>query len=157
MTMKTPLLMLSCFVLGLLATASPAAAQAGLHWGKGRQEDQRLVIGTRFVRGGEEKTSPKRLFESHRVPLSDFNAADRCVDRGLLAVAQQYFQAFGWKFAQTGFYYPLPSEDVQRAKETCSVGREETPEALAVPGTTVIAFGMFVSKDDAPALMEKIR
>lgn len=155
--MKFPLLMLGCFVAGMLMPVSQAAAQAGLSQGKGRQEDQRLVIGTRFVRGGTDSTSPKRLFESHRVPLSDFNAADHCIDRTALAVAQDYFQAFGWKFAQTGFYYPIPDKDVERIKDTCSVGQEEAPKAFAVPGTTIIAFGTFVPKQQAQALMEKLR
>ena len=116
-----------------------------------------LVIGTRFVRPEDPRASPERQFRQFRVPVSDFNDADHCVDEASIKVAQDYFKTLGRMLETAGFFIFIPPDDVARLTDECTSRHGAIPSALGVSGTNIIAFGKVVPTKQAPALEETLR
>lgn len=116
-----------------------------------------IVIGTRFVRAVEAGVSPDRQFKRFRVPVSDFNDTDHCVDSASLEVAEGYFRTLGQMLEKTGYYYEIPQGEIDRLRADCIERHGAPPAALDAKGTTVLAFGRVVSTSDAPALERDLR
>lgn len=116
-----------------------------------------MVIGTRFVRNAQLQSSPGEQFKNSRVPLSEFNATDHCIDTAALEIAEAYFRTLGRMLERTGYYYHIPPGDTDRLKADCRSRHHAEPEALAVNGTKIIAFGQVVPTKHAPALEKTLR
>lgn len=116
-----------------------------------------MVIGTRFVRNANPKSSPGQQFKKSRVPLSEFNTTDHCIDTAALEVAETYFRTLGRMLERTGYYYHIPPDDTARLKADCISRHRAEPDALAVEGTKIIAFGQVVPTKHAPTLEKTLR
>ncbi len=116
-----------------------------------------IVIGTRFVRPPREDVTPTRQFNDFRVPLSEFNDTDHCIDNGTLEVAENYFRTLGRMLEKTGYFFRIPPDDVNRLKSRCVDRHGMQPRALRNAGTSVLAFGRVVPTKDAPELEEALR
>ncbi|MEQ8824420.1 MAG: hypothetical protein RIC14_08605 [Filomicrobium sp.] len=141
---------------------SPVAAQSPLDpvpFAGGQVPDdlKTMVIGTRFIRASGGDVSPGRQFNEFRIPLSDFNKTDHCVDQGSLEVAEEYFRTLGRMLEKTGYYYQLPDQDTGRLISKCESQNGAPPKALANKGTKILAYGRVVPTTAAPALEETLR
>jgi hypothetical protein len=149
--------LIALFVSASLAEPPSPLDPVPFEGGKVPDHLKTLVIGTRFVRSEDSQASPERQFRELRVPLADFNAADRCVDEASIGVAQDYFRTLGRMLETAGYFFHIPPEDVARLTDECTSRHGTTPSALSVSGTKIIAFGKVVPTKQAPALEQTLR
>lgn len=116
-----------------------------------------LVVGTRFVAQSAGELSAKELFETARIPLSEFNETDTCVDEAALDVAKDYFTTLGRVMGKAGHYYFVPDAEIDKAIARCRRKHTVEPKAWTPGKTRIIAFGRVVPTEEAPALERKVR
>lgn len=116
-----------------------------------------LVIATRFVRGEVEGLSPAARFNGSRVPLSDFNEADTCVDEASIDVAKSYFKTLGTMLEKGSYLYEIPDNEVSRMSAECRERHGVPPVALEKSRTSIIAYGRVVPSSEAPDLEKSLR
>lgn len=151
-------LLLTCSPAGLgtAAAQSRVAQQAG-DTGVVPDDALTLVVGTRFVAPPAGELSAKELFEKARIPLSDFNETDTCVDQAALDVAKDYFTTLGRVMGKAGHYYFVPDAEIEKAIAMCQRMHTVAPKAWTQGKTKIIAFGRVVPTEEAPALERKVR
>lgn len=116
-----------------------------------------MVVGTRFVAPTAGEPSAKELFEKARIPLSDFNETDACIDQASLDVAKAYFTTLGRVMGKAGHYYFVPDAEIEKAVAMCRRMHTGEPKAWKPGKTRIIAFGRVVPTEEAPALEQTIR
>lgn len=116
-----------------------------------------LVVGTRFVGPSPEGTSAKAQFDDARIPLSEFNETDHCVDQSALEIAREYFATLGRLMGKAGHYYFVPEAEIKKSVAMCERMHANPPKAWAGSKTQIIAFGKVVPTADAPALEQSVR
>jgi hypothetical protein len=116
-----------------------------------------LVVGTRFIKPTPAGTTAKSQFSDARIPVSEFNDTDRCVDQRALEVAQEYFTNLGRLLGKAGHYYFVPETEIEKAVSMCERLYKSPPQALVEAKTQIIAFGRVVPTVEAAALEQSIR
>ena len=116
-----------------------------------------LVVGTRFVGPAAQEASPKNQFSDARIPLSDFNETDHCIDQQALEAAQEYFTTLGRVMGKAGHYYFVPDEHIKKSVAMCERLHRGPPKAWNEGRIKIIAFGQVVPTVDAPTLEKSIR
>ncbi len=116
-----------------------------------------LVVGTRFVTPSDDTASPRKLFNSARIPLAAFNDTDHCVDQTALELAKEYFTNLGRLAGRAGIYYFVPDEEIEKSVSMCERLYHRPPQAWVDNKTKIIAFGQVVPTTSAPALEESLR
>lgn len=120
-------------------------------------DDLTRVIGTRFVANTQPDKSPKSQFLEARIPVSDFNTADHCIDQEGLELARQYFDSLGRMLGKAGQFYIVPDADMATVEATCVRQTGEPPHAWKASSVKLIAFGQVVPTTEAAALEAAIR
>lgn len=116
-----------------------------------------LVVGTRFVGPTPDGMPAKAQFDRARIPLSEFNDTDHCVDQTALEVAKEYFSGLGRVMSKAGHYYFVPEAEIEKSVAMCERLHGRPPQAWVGHRTKVIAFGKVVPTVDAPALEASVR
>jgi len=116
-----------------------------------------LVVGTRFVGPTAEGTSAKSQFTDARIPLSEFNETDHCIDQSALEVAKEYFTNLGRVMGKAGHYYFVSESEIKKSVAMCERQHGRAPQAWVESKTKVIAFGKVVPTVEAASLEESVR
>jgi hypothetical protein len=132
---------------------SPASPDTGVV----PDDELTLVVGTRFVAPSPDGTSAKAQFDGARIPLTEFNDTDHCVDQSALEVAKEYFTTLGRMMGKAALYYVVPEAEVKIAIAMCDRMHASPPKAWVDSKTQIIAFGKVVPTTEAPALEETLR
>lgn len=116
-----------------------------------------LVVGTRFVRPAADGLSAKAQFTNERIPISDFNDTDHCLDEQALDIAKEYFTNLGRLLGKAGHFYFVPETEIKKSLSICKKLYKSPPKAWVDKTTKIIAFGKVVPTADAPALEKAVR
>jgi hypothetical protein len=148
-------LCMCALVLGIGATRaqSPPSPNTGVV----PDDELTLVVGTRFVGRSPDGTSAKAQFDDARIPLSEFNETDHCVDQSALEIAKEYFTTLGRMMGKAGQYYFVPEAEIKKAIAMCERMHSSPPRAWVDSKSQIIAFGKVVPTTEAPALEETLR
>lgn len=143
----------------LVLSISEARAQSPPSTDTGVVPDDELtlVVGTRFVGPSPEGTSAKAQFDFARIPPSEFNETDHCVDQSAIEIAQEYFATLGRVMGKAGHYYVVPEAEIKKSVAMCERIHTQPPKAWVESKTQIIAFGRVVPTVKAPALEQSVQ
>ncbi len=147
-----------CFSIAATAL-SAARADPGASTQSGGQtgDDLTLVVGTRFVGPTAVGTPANTQFTDARIPLTNFNETDHCIDQSALETATAYFNSLGRVLAKSGVFYFVPETNVRDAVRMCEKMHGAPPKAWVADQTSIIAYGKVVPTAQAPTLEQSLR
>ena len=129
-------------VAGLMTSAGSMFAQTPAPMRPGDpgvipDDELTLVVGTRFVTAADGEATAKAQFMTARIPLSQFNETDHCVDQVALDLAKEYFTTLGRMMGKAGQFYFLPEDQIKRSVESCEKQHGAPPQAWIESKTKV--------------------
>lgn len=116
-----------------------------------------LVVGTRFVKPTDGSLTAHIQFTDKRIPRSNFNETDHCLDEQALVIAKEYFTTLGRTLGKAGYYYFVPETEIKKSLSMCLKLYNSPPNAWVENSTKIIAFGKVVPTANAPALERSVR